>query len=176
MTKPKGISSRRRRRRKEEEVKVNLNVQEEDVDYYDDVGNLLFLRAMILQKGVRNTIGTGWLLLENQSIDDIFSNTWIAKDICHSWGRYIAIHCNSGKRRVMREETIKLYAQSGTTKWKSLISYTSEISGKSILSGMTLRGTDLWWWRWIGRYSSGRARQGCISTTCPTATFSLSTQ
>ena len=53
MTKPKGISSRRRRRRKEEEVEVNLNVQEEDVDDYDDVGNLLFLRAMILQKGAR---------------------------------------------------------------------------------------------------------------------------
>ena len=58
MTKPKGISSRRRRWRKEEEGEVNLNVQEEDVDDYGDVGNLLFLRAMILQKGVRNTIGT----------------------------------------------------------------------------------------------------------------------
>ena len=64
---------------------------------------------MILQKGARNTIDTGWLLLDNQSIDEIFSNTWIAKYIRHSWGRYIAIHCNYGKRRVMREETIKVY-------------------------------------------------------------------
>ena len=109
MTKPKGISSRRRRRRKEEEGEVNLNVQEEDVDDYGDVGNLLFLRAMILQKGAINTIDTGWLLLDNQSIDDIFSNTWIAKDICNSWRRYIVIHCNSSKRRIMREENIKVY-------------------------------------------------------------------
>ena len=50
MTKPKGISSRQRWRRKEEEGEVNLNVQEEDVDDYVDVGNLLFLQAMILQK------------------------------------------------------------------------------------------------------------------------------
>ena len=36
---------------KEEEGEVNLNVQEEDVDDYGDVGNLLFLQYMILQKG-----------------------------------------------------------------------------------------------------------------------------
>ena len=58
---------------------------------------------MILQKGERNTIDTGWILLDNQSIDDIFSNSCIAKDIRHSWGIYISIHCNSGKRRIMRE-------------------------------------------------------------------------
>ena len=86
MPEPKGISIRRRRWRKEEEVEVNLNVQEEDVDDDGDVGNLLFLQAMILQKGETNTIDTGWILLDNQSIDEIFSNNWIAKDICHSWG------------------------------------------------------------------------------------------
>ena len=89
MPEPKGISSRQCRWRKYEEGEVNLNVQEEDVDDYGDVGNLLFLQAMILQKGERNTIDTGWIILDNQSIDDIFSNNWIAKDIHHSWGRYI---------------------------------------------------------------------------------------
>ena len=64
---------------------------------------------MILQKSAINTIETGWLLLYNQSIYGIFSNTWIAKDIRHSWGSYIEIHYNSGKRCVMREETIKVY-------------------------------------------------------------------
>ena len=54
-------------------------------------------------------IETGWLLFDNHSTYDIFSNTWISKDIRHYLRSYIAIHCNSGKRRVMKEETIKVY-------------------------------------------------------------------
>ena len=77
MPKPKGSSSRRRQCRKEEEVEFKINVQEEDVDDYGDVGGLLFLQAMILQKEERNTIGAFCLLLDNQYIYDIFSNTWI---------------------------------------------------------------------------------------------------
>ena len=51
MPEQKVISIKRCRWRKYEEVEVNLNVQEEDVDDDGDVGNLLFLQAMILQKG-----------------------------------------------------------------------------------------------------------------------------
>ena len=64
---------------------------------------------MILQKGARKTIETFWLLLDNQPTDDIFSNTWIAKEIRHSSVSYITIHCNYGKLRVIREATIKVY-------------------------------------------------------------------
>ena len=64
---------------------------------------------MILQKGARNMIETGWLLLDNQPTDEIFSNTWIAKDVYHSSVSYITIYCNYGKRRVMGEATIKVY-------------------------------------------------------------------
>ena len=52
----------------------------------------MFLKAMILQKGVRNTIERVWLLLDNQSTAEIFSNTHLLKDIRHSKG---AIHHNS---------------------------------------------------------------------------------
>ena len=83
---------------------------------------------MILQKGARNTIGTGWLLLDNQSIDDIFSNTWIAKDIRHSWRRYIVIHCNSSKRRIIREETIKVYG----TVWYNKMAITNILYFRNI--------------------------------------------
>ena len=69
----------------------------------------MFLQAMILKKGARKTIEKDCLLLDNHSTDEIFNNIWIAKDIRHSWGIYIVIHCNSGKRRVMREATIKVY-------------------------------------------------------------------
>ena len=51
MPEPKIVSIRRCRWRKYEELEVNLNVQEEDVDEYGDVGDLLFLQAMILRKG-----------------------------------------------------------------------------------------------------------------------------
>ena len=80
MTKTKGSSCRRRRWRKEEEGEVKLDVKEEDVDDYGDVGDLFFLLTMILKKGARKMIETGWLLFDNHSTYDIFSNTWISKD------------------------------------------------------------------------------------------------
>ena len=64
----------------EEEGQFNFNVREEDIDDYGDVGNSLFIIAMIIQKGARKTIETGWLLFDNHSTYDIFSNTWISKD------------------------------------------------------------------------------------------------
>ena len=69
----------------------------------------MFLIAMIIQKGARKTIETGWLLFDNHSTYEIFSNTWISKDTRNYSRSYMEIYCNSGKRRVMREETIKVY-------------------------------------------------------------------
>ena len=75
-----------------EQGEVNLNIQEEDVDDYGDVGGLLFLQPMILQKGAIKKIETGWLLLDNQSMDDIFGNTHLVKEIRHP---KVALYYNS---------------------------------------------------------------------------------
>ena len=110
-------------------------MQEEDVDDYGDVRNLLFLLAMIIQKGARKTIEAGWLLFDNHFTYDIFSNTWISKDTRHYSGSYMAIHCNSGKQRVMREETIKVYG----TVWYDEMAITNILYLRNIREKYTVR-------------------------------------
>ena len=56
-----------------------------------------------------NTIDPGWILMENQSTDDVFGNPRLVQNIRHTVGHYITIHCNSVNRRVMEEATLKGY-------------------------------------------------------------------
>ena len=56
----------------------------------------MFLQAMIIHNEAKKNIKIVWLLLDNQSTYDIFSNTHLLKEICHSKG---ALYCNSLQHR-----------------------------------------------------------------------------
>ena len=69
----------------------------------------MFLKDVLLQKGERKTIKTGWILLDNKFTADMFRKPQLVKNIRYAGGRYIKIHCNSGKRRVTKEANLKDY-------------------------------------------------------------------
>ena len=64
---------------------------------------------MLLQKGEKKTTKPGWILLDNQYTEDVFSNPHLVQDIRHVGRHYTTIHCNSRKLRVKKKATLKLY-------------------------------------------------------------------
>ena len=62
-----------------------------------------------MQKGAGKKNKPGWIILENQYTADVFSRSRLVNYIRHSGGLYITIHCNTGKRRRMKEATLKGY-------------------------------------------------------------------
>ena len=61
------------------------------------------------KKGVMKTVDPLWILLENQSTEDVFSNSRLVHNIRHTQGQYITIHYNVGKFHIMKEDTLKGY-------------------------------------------------------------------
>ena len=67
---------------------------------------------MLIQKGARENIDPVWILLYNHSTEDAFSNPRLVQNILHYVEQYIMIQYNSGKRRVIKEATLKGYGTS----------------------------------------------------------------
>ena len=72
-------------------------------------GNSRSLQAVLIQKGTRQKIEMGWILLDNHSTADVFSNSRLVQNICHSGRSYIAFHLNARKCRVMKESILEGY-------------------------------------------------------------------
>ena len=156
-----------------EEGGVHVNVEE--YDYYDDVGDFSFLQAVLLQKGMRKEIYPGWILPDNQSTAEVFSNNRLVKVICYAGGSYITIHCNSGKNRVTNEEIFNGCVTVWYDKGTIANIYPSAMSEQSIQLRITAKGTTFQWWICTGRYSSRRAWNDCNTMTCPNAMSPWST-
>ena len=74
----------------EEVGEIYFNIEYKDS--YKNIGDFSFLQDVLIQRGLRITIDPGWILMDNKSITDVFSNPRLLHNICHARGNYITIN------------------------------------------------------------------------------------
>ena len=67
------------------------------------------MKNVFIKKRARKTIEMGWTQMENKYTSDVYSNPRLVKNIYHTGGCYIKIHCNGGNRRIEKKDPLKGY-------------------------------------------------------------------
>ena len=65
---------------------MHANANAEDEDSYGSVGEFLFQKPVLLQKGARKTMNPILILMDNKSTSDVFNNTRLVQNIGYSGG------------------------------------------------------------------------------------------